>query len=133
MPVVSWSCQELSEDFSGTPGQDVLTAIRVLKIDKPVLVGHFFAGVESSSVANLDPTRICSLHLPEAAYPYAFDNGEGHSMNAFQEIQGRQAPSPSGSDLRSFTAIQRWDAQVSGFGFRTQSFVRNGILVPTDE
>lgn len=43
-------------------------------------------------------------------------------MNAFQEIQGSQAPSPSGSDLRSFSAIQRWDAQVYGFRLPDSEF-----------
>ena len=96
-------------------GQDVLAVIRALKLKKPVLVGHSIAGVELSSVANLDPKRIAGVVYLEAAYPYAFDDGEGPSMKAFQEVPLPKFPSPSASDLRSFNALQKWDAQVYGF------------------
>src|SRR5262249_34912296 len=96
-------------------GQDVLAVIRALELKKPVLVGHSIAGVELSSVANLDPKRIAGVVYLEAAYPYAFDNGEGPSMKAFQEVPLPEFPRPSESDLRSFSALQKWDAQVYGF------------------
>lgn len=102
-------------------GQDVLTVIRVLKINRSVLVGHSIAGVELSSVASLEPKRIAGVIYLEAAYPYAFD-GEGPSMKAFQEIQGPQAPGPSESDLRSYSALQKWDAQVYGFRLPESEF-----------
>lgn len=103
------------KDGADRLGQDVLAVIRALKLKKPVLVGHSIAGVELSSVATLDPKRIAGVIYLEAAYPYAFDNGEGPSMKAFQEMQGPQAPSPGESDLVSFTALQKWDAQTYGF------------------
>jgi len=103
------------KDGANRLGQDVLAVIRTLKLKKSVLVGHSIAGVELSSVANLDPKRIAGVIYLEAAYPYAFDNGEGPSMKAFQETQGPQAPSPGESDLESFSALQKWDARVYGF------------------
>src|SRR5262249_5784786 len=33
----------------------------------------------------------------------------------FQEMQGPGIPSPGESDLKSFTALQKWEAQVYGF------------------
>ena len=36
-------------------------------------------------------------------------------MKAFQEIHAPQFPSSAESDLRSFSALQKWDAQVYGF------------------
>lgn len=43
-------------------------------------------------------------------------------MAAFQEIQGPQAPSPGESDLRSYSALQKWDAQVYGFRLPESGF-----------
>lgn len=102
------------KDGADRLGQDVLAVIRALKLKKPVLVGHSIAGVELSSVANLDPKRIAGVVYLEAAYPYAFDNGNGPSMKSFQEAQGPQPPSPDEADLKSFTALQKWDAKVYG-------------------
>src|SRR5207253_10184801 len=66
---------------------------------------------------SLDAKRIAGVvYLAlEAAYPYAFDNGEGPPMKAFQEVPSPQFPRPSEFDLRSFSALQKWDAQVYGF------------------
>jgi len=102
-------------------GQDVLAVIRALKLKKPVLVGHSIAGVELSSVASLDAKRIAGV-VYLAAYPYAFDNGEGPPMKAFQEVPSPQFPRPSEFDLRSFSALQKWDAQVYGFQLPESEF-----------
>src|SRR5215467_5208669 len=110
------------KDGANRLGQDVLAVIRALNLKKPVLVGHSIAGVELSSVANLDPNRIAGVVYLEAAYPYAFDNGEGPSMKAFQETQGPQSPSPGESDLKSFTALEKWDAKVFGFRLPESEF-----------
>src|SRR5262249_32896847 len=103
------------KDGADRLGQDVLAVIRNLKLKKPVLVGHSIAGVELSSLANLDPKGIAGVIYLEAAYPYAFDNGEGPSQKAFQEMQGPGVPSPGESDLKSFSTLQKWEAQVYGF------------------
>ena len=103
-------------------GEDILAVIRALKIDKPVLVGHSIAGVELSSAATLDPKRIAGVVYLEAAYPYAFDNGKGPSMKAFQDIQGPPAPNPTEADLRSFSALEKWDSQVYGFRLPESEF-----------
>jgi len=103
------------EDGADPLGEDVLAIIRALKLNKPVLVGHSIAGAELSSVATLHPDSVAGVIYLEAAYPYAFDNGQGPMMKEFLEVQGPQPPSPSQSDLTSFSALQKWDAQVYGF------------------
>ena len=49
------------KDRADRLGRDVLAVICALKIDKPVLAGHSIAGVELSSVANLDPKTIAGV------------------------------------------------------------------------
>src|SRR5215469_45025 len=105
-------------------GDDILAVIRALKLNKPVLVGHSIAGEELSSVATLHPNSIAGVVYLEAAYPYAFDNGKGPTTKGFLQIQGRgpQPPSPSESDLATFSALQKWDSQVYGFHMPESEF-----------
>jgi pimeloyl-ACP methyl ester carboxylesterase len=93
---------------------DVLAVIRGLKLQRPVLVGHSIAGAELSAVANSAPDRVAGLVYLEAAYPYAFEDGDGPQMKEFQ-IGGPRPPRPGGADLASFSALQKWDADVYGF------------------
>ena len=103
-------------------GEDVLAVIRTLKLKKPVLVGHSIAGVELSSVATVYPDSIGGVVYLEAAYPYAFDNGNGPTMKQFQGLHGPQPPTPGESDLKSFSALQKWDAEVYGFRLPESEF-----------
>src|SRR6266436_4680436 len=52
-------------------GQDVLTVLKTLKLERPVLVGHSIAGEELSSVATRHPETVAGLIYLEAGYPYA--------------------------------------------------------------
>ncbi len=103
-------------------GEDVRAVIRTLKLKKPALVGHSIAGVELSSVAAVHPDSIAGVVYLEAAYPYAFDNGNGPTMRQFQGLQGPQRPTSGESDLKSFTALQKWDAEVYGFRLPESEF-----------
>lgn len=78
-------------------------------------MGHSIAGAELSAAAAARPDRVAGLIYLEAGYPYAFDNGKGPTMKEFQEISGPQPPTPGDSDLASFSALQRWEAQAYGF------------------
>jgi pimeloyl-ACP methyl ester carboxylesterase len=96
---------------------DVLAIIDALNLERPVLVGHSIAGAELSAVASSHPDRIAGLVYLEAGYPYAFDNGEGPRMKEFQTSgppSGPRPPHPGASDLASFSALQKWDAEVHG-------------------
>lgn len=96
---------------------DVLAVLDSLKLEKPVLVGHSIAGSELSAVAALRPARVAGSVYLEAAYPYAFENGKGITMNEFLGLRALRTPTPRDSDLASFRALQAWDART--FGFRT--------------
>jgi pimeloyl-ACP methyl ester carboxylesterase len=93
---------------------DVLTVIAALKLTKPVLAGHSVAGAELSAVATSHPDHIAGVVYLEAAYPYALQTAEGPTMAAFQ-ISSPSFPRPRSSDLASFSALQKWDAEVFGF------------------
>jgi len=53
-------------------GDDVLTVLDQMKIRRPVLIGHSFAGEELSSICSRYPSRIAGLVYLEAANRYAF-------------------------------------------------------------
>jgi pimeloyl-ACP methyl ester carboxylesterase len=93
---------------------DVLAVIDALHLDRVVLVGHSIAGAEMSAVASAAPDRIAGQVYLEAAYPYAFSNDAGPTMDDFQQAKGPRAPTPTASDLASFKSLQKWDAEVHG-------------------
>jgi non-heme chloroperoxidase len=53
-------------------GDDVLTVLDALKIEKPVLVGHSLEGEELSSVGSRHPEKVSGLIYLDAGYEYAF-------------------------------------------------------------
>src|SRR5688572_31769200 len=86
---------------------DVLAVIEALELTRPVLVGHSIAGAELSAVATLHPDRVAGLVYLDSAYPYAFDNGTGPTMNDFPPVRSipfPTYPSPRDSDLVGFSA-----------------------------
>jgi non-heme chloroperoxidase len=93
---------------------DVLAVLDALRLDRPVLLGHSIAGAEMSAVATAAPDRIAGLVYLEAAYPYAFDNGAGPTMEEFQQGKGPRPPDAAAPDLVSFRSLQKWDAEVYG-------------------
>jgi len=67
-------------------GEDIIAVIAALKLKRPVLVGHSFAGAELSWVANSHPLLVAGLVYLEAGYPYAFDNGKGPIDEGFSRF-----------------------------------------------
>ncbi len=53
-------------------GDDVLAVMDSLKLVRPVLVGHSFAGEELSSIASRYPQKVSGLVYLDAAYAYAY-------------------------------------------------------------
>jgi len=94
-----------------------MAVIVALNLKRPILLGQSIAGVEWSSVANSHPDRVAGLVYLDAAYSYAFDNGEGSNIMEIQKLHGPQAPPPSVADLSSFTALQKYYERVNGFRF----------------
>src|SRR6516165_2158390 len=85
-------------------GDDVLSVLDSLNLKGPVLVGHSIAGEELSSVGSRHPERVAGLIYLDAAYPYAFDNGKGTTMEELRrDTQLLPAgQSPSNSELASY-------------------------------
>jgi non-heme chloroperoxidase len=98
-------------------GEDVLVVLDALKLSGPVLAGHSIAGEELSSIANRHADRVAGLVYLEAAYPYAFDNGSGPSMEQIQKLSGPPPPPPNGSDLANVNALQKYYLRVLGFTY----------------
>ena len=98
-------------------GDDVVAVIDALKLNRPILVGHSIAGVELSSIANSHPNRVAGLVYLDAAYSYAFDDGNGSSVLEIQKLKGPQPAPPSKTDLASFKALQKYYERVNGFRF----------------
>jgi len=55
-------------------GEDVLTVINTLHLDKPVIAGHSMAGEELSYIGSHHPEKVAGLVYMEAGYPYALYN-----------------------------------------------------------
>ena len=98
-------------------GDDVLSVVDSLKLQKPVLVGHSIAGQELSSIANRHPSRVAGVVYLDAGYPYAFDNGSGPTFHEFQDISGPHIPPPGDTDLASFGALQQYYLRTRGVTF----------------
>ena len=97
-------------------GDDVLSALDSLRLDKPVLAGHSIAGEELSSVGSRHPNRVAGLVYLDAAYPFAFDNGKGTSMEEIQKA-APSAPVPGPADLTSVSTLQAWWMRTLGLVF----------------
>ncbi len=66
-PATGYSADEL--------GDDVITVIAALKLDRPVLAGHSIGGEELSSIANHHKEKVAGLIYLDAVYWYAFYDG----------------------------------------------------------
>jgi pimeloyl-ACP methyl ester carboxylesterase len=53
-------------------GDDVLTVLHALNLNRPVLVGHSLGGEELSSVGSRHPERVAGLIYLDAGYAYAY-------------------------------------------------------------
>jgi non-heme chloroperoxidase len=96
-------------------GDDVLAVMDALKLDRPVLVGHSFAGAELSDIATRYSDRVAGLIYLEAAYSFAFRSGEAPTMAEFQQVvRSPKTPSPTPDDLASFGALQKYTERTTG-------------------
>jgi len=98
-------------------GEDVLAVIESLKLKRPIVAGHSFAGAEMSWLASKHPERVAGLIYLEAGYSYAFDDGHGSSVMDAMALQAPQPPPPGAIDLASFGALARYYDRIDGFRF----------------
>src|SRR5215471_18842101 len=97
---------------------DVLAVLDSLKLTRPVLAGHSYAGSELSSIGSRRPDRVAGLVYFDAVFPYSFDNGKGPSLEHFKEMAGQlemaasRMPEPSSADRASVAAYQAYDKRI---------------------
>lgn len=112
-------------------GDDVLKVIDALGLERPILVGHSFAGEELSSVASRHPNRVAGVIYLEAAYPYAFENGKGMSMSEFQRVaRAPEPPAPGADDLVSLRALQSYYRRIYGFTLPQSELRQEWTVLP---
>lgn len=82
-------------------GDDVLSVMEQLKLERPILVGWSVGGEELSSVGSRFPEKVKALIYLDAGYPYAFYNkAEGEPLQERAELrrllkEAEQGPDPS--------------------------------------
>jgi non-heme chloroperoxidase len=82
-------------------GDDVLSVMDQLKMDRPILVGWSVGGEELSSVGSRFPAKVKALVYLDAGYPYAFYNqAEGEPYQDRAELrrllkEAERGPDPS--------------------------------------
>jgi pimeloyl-ACP methyl ester carboxylesterase len=68
-------------------GDDVLAVMNVLKLEKPVLIGHSLAGEELSSVGTRHPAQVAGLVYLDAVWPYTYYTSRGDTLIDLLELQ----------------------------------------------
>jgi non-heme chloroperoxidase len=104
-------------------GDDVLAVLDSLKLTRPVVAGHSYAGSELSSIGSRRPDRVAGLIYFDAVFPYSFDNGKGPSLEHLKEMNTQiekaasRMPSPSSADRASFAAYKDYDKRYNSRTF----------------
>jgi pimeloyl-ACP methyl ester carboxylesterase len=117
-------------------GDDVLTVLDSLKLTRPVIAGHSYAGSELSSIGSRYPDRVAGLVYFDAVFPYSFDNGKGPSLehlketNAQLQMAASRMPAPSSADLASFAAYQAYEKRHNGRTFPEAEYRMQRIPAP---
>ena len=102
---------------AATFGDDVLAVLDALKLEKPILAGHSIAGQELSSIGARYPSRVAALVYFDAAYQYAFDNGQVPTFEEISAVGFPQPPPPTDADLATFDALRQYYTRVLGFTY----------------
>ncbi len=92
---------------------DVVRVIDAVGLDKPVVIGHSFAGEELHVLGARHSARIAGLVYIDAA----FDRGDDSDNEAYDAVARTlpAAPRPGQSDLVSFTALRSFLDRTQGF------------------
>ncbi len=117
-------------------GDDVLAVLDWLKLTRPVLAGHSYAGSELSSIGSRRPDRVAGLVYFDAVFAYSFDNGKGPSLEHFKEMANQlqmaasRMPAPSSADRASFAAYQAYDKRNNGHAFPEAEYRMQRVPTP---
>ena len=91
-------------------GTDIVTVLDALKAERPVLVGHAFAGEEMSWVGSRHSSRLAGLIYVDAAYDRTEIAAEAAIARRIPST-GQMRP----EDMESATSLARW--MSAGLGF----------------
>ena len=103
-------------------GDDVIAVIHSLRLARPILAGHSIAGEELSSVGARHPDAVSGLVYLDAAWSYAFDNGEMTPLATYLQLQ-KSSPRPTFSEA-DFSSFETW---------RNADSIGSGVRVPLQE
>ena len=96
-------------------GDDVVTVVHALHLDRPVLVGHSIAGEELSDVADRYPDKIGGLIYLDAAFgPGYYTHGSDDWVTAMAALWGRLEALRKGAELNAAFA-QQMQAEAADF------------------
>ena len=115
-------------------GDDVLAVIAALKLDRPVVAGHSFAGEELSSIGSRHPEKVTGLIYLEAAGGYAFyDRAHGNMIVDFNDLRRRldhwnymESPADAKRQSKIFCNRAIWNL----FGVISKRSLRRFRLLP---
>ena len=117
-------------------GDDIVAVLDSLKLTRPVLAGHSYAGSELSSIGSRRPDRVAGLVYFDAVFPYSFDNGKGPSLEHFKEMATQlemaasRMPAPSPADRASFAAYQAYEKRYNGRTFPEAEYRMQRVPTP---
>jgi pimeloyl-ACP methyl ester carboxylesterase len=90
--------------------RDVIEVIESLKIQRPIVAGHSFAGEEMTVLGTQFPTRVAGLVYLEAAY-----DRTSASFAKWNTLFDRARPPPPGpEDEKSYSAFRAWYVRTMG-------------------
>ena len=109
--------------------EDVMRVIDAVGINKPVVIGHSFAGEEMHILGARYPEKIRGLVYVDAA----FDRGDNADMEAYNAVARIMpgAPTPEAADLVSFTALRAFQQRTFGAA-QPEAFLRARFLSKPD-
>jgi len=93
-------------------GEDVMRVVDALGIDKPIVIGHSFAGEEMHELGARYPEKIAALVYVDAAFNRG-DDSDNEAYNA--AAQGLpNLPGPGTRDMASFTTLRSYLERTQG-------------------
>lgn len=109
--------------------EDVMRVIDAMRVYKPIIVGHSFAGEEMHVLGARYSEKIRGLVYIDAA----FDRGDDADNDAYEAVARTLPPSPvpETADLVSFTALRAFQLRTFGFA-QTEAFLRARFLTKPD-
>lgn len=108
--------------------EDVVSVIDTLSLEKPVVVGHSFAGEEMHVLGSRHSQKVRGLVYVDAA----FNRGDDADSEAYRAVARLvpSAPPPTAADLRSFASLRVYFEKYGGAG--PEGFLRTRYRTNTD-